>query len=116
MLCIFKLSRHESGAVEVRIRRDTTYVIRMIGMCHIDVEVGFRAEIHRHDHLVYFSCPSGAESDLEIGNAGYFVFHRLHVGNLLLFSLVANTILVDTHKKFPHIVIKKGTTFSSVQK
>ena len=23
---------------------------------------------------------------------------------------------VDTHKKFPHIVIKKGTTFSSVQK
>ena len=25
-------------------------------------------------------------------------------------------ISVDTHKKFPHIVIKKGTTFSSVQK
>ena len=24
--------------------------------------------------------------------------------------------IVDTHKKFPHIVIKKGTTFSSVQK
>ena len=24
--------------------------------------------------------------------------------------------VVDTHKKFPHIVIKKGTTFSSVQK
>ena len=27
-----------------------------------------------------------------------------------------NYLNVDTHKKFPHIVIKKGTTFSSVQK
>ena len=25
-------------------------------------------------------------------------------------------MIVDTHKKFPHIVIKKGTTFNSVQK
>ena len=47
---------------------------------------------------------NGVVTDLD-GNFAFRVSNR-------------NAVLqvVDTHKKFPHLVIKKGTTFSSVQK
>ena len=45
--------------------------------------------------------------------SGVFVLFKKLCGTLAMKSNIAT---VDTHKKFPHIVIKKGTTFSSVQK
>ena len=50
-------------------------------------------------------------SDFQVGKLHYKI---VSVPDLTVEVTYPND--VDTHKKFPHIVIKKGTTFSSVQK
>ena len=44
------------------------------------------------------------------------IAHQLAKVRVTPTAAALGEVTVDTHKKFPHIVIKKGTTFSSVQK
>ena len=94
----FKLSRHKSRTVKIRRCSFLINVIRMVRMCHISIKILFRAEIHCHDHLICLPCPTGTKPHLQGGDTGDAVFHRLHIGKLTTFDVVAYAVLKGPYK------------------